>query len=266
MSLTVEEMKQIKKKIGFTNSKLSMVSGVPIGTVNKILSGDTKNPSHKTMDALERALLGADYKSESYYKEDMLREAVLYGAKADDNQGDYTIDDYRKLPDDRRGELIDGVFYDLAAPTTGHQRESLFLTWQIMNYITANHGACEVFHAPVDVKLDPDNKTMVQPDILIVCDPDKVKEWGIDGAPDFVIEIISPSTKSRDMFLKARKYKDAGVKEYWIVDLEKERVLVYIFDETVKEDIKIYGLEDEIPVWIYGGDLKLNLKGPGKRA
>ncbi len=251
--MTIEEMKEWKRKIGFTNARLATVSGVPVGTVNKIFSGDTKNPRLETMVALEKALLGAEY----------------YKRKANDTEshanGTYDIQDYYALQDDVRVELIDGAFYEMPVPTTGHQRSMGKLWSQIQKYIDDNGGDCEVFFAPVDVKLDQDNKTMVQPDVMIVCDPDKVKDWGIEGAPDFVIEVLSPSTKRKDMYIKAAKYSESGVKEYWMVDLEKERVIINIFDEASDEDIRVLGLEDEIPVWIYNGELKLNLKNISKR-
>ena len=111
------------------------------------------------------------------------------------------------------------------------------------------------FVSPIDVQLDCDNKTMVQPDVLILCDRSKLLRRCIMGAPDFIIEILSPSTKKKDAHLKLHKYREAGVREYWMVDLEKERVLVYFFEQD--ELPTIYGADMEIPVGIFGGELKL---------
>ena len=90
-----------------------------------------------------------------------------------------------------------------------------------------NKGHCKAFVAPVDVQLDCDDKTMVQPDILIVCDPDKLIKQCVFGAPDFVAEVLSKSTKNKDMNLKLMKYKRAGVREYWLIDTENEKVITY---------------------------------------
>ena len=112
--------------------------------------------------------------------------------------------------------------------------------------------------SPIDVQLDCDDKTMVQPDILILCDRSKLIRRCIMGAPDLIIEILSPSTKRKDANLKLYKYRNAGVREYWMVDLDGERIVVYYFE---KDEIPtIYGVEEEIPVGIYDGELKISMK------
>ncbi len=173
-------------------------------------------------------------------------------------QGSYTLEDYYALPDDRRVELIDGVIYDMGAPTSVHQLFAGEFYNQIKNYIKKKKGNCMPLISPVDVQLDCDDKTMVQPDVLIVCDRDKVIPRCVYGAPDFVIEVLSPSTKKKDMTKKLQKYMDAGVCEYWIVDPKQRRVLVYDFSTETYPTI--YGFEDEIPVGLYGGDLKIDMK------
>lgn len=119
-------------------------------------------------------------------------------------------------------------------------------------------GDCFLFTAPVDVRLDNDDYTMLQPDLAIVCQKEKLTKQYIAGAPDFIIEIVSPSTRKRDQFLKLMKYQNAGVREFWIVDVEKERIITYFFEE---DDIPvIYGLEDDIPVKIYQRELVIHFK------
>lgn len=167
-------------------------------------------------------------------------------------QGEYTIDDINALPEDYRAELIDGVIYDMSSPAPIHQELAGELYFLLKSYIRTNHGACRIYLSPLDVQLDCDDKTMVQPDLFIVCDRDKLKDSGIFGAPDFIIEVLSPSTRMKDLSIKLAKYQNAGVREYWIVDPEQEKVLVYDFTREVYP--AIYGFTDKIPVGIYKGD------------
>ena len=162
------------------------------------------------------------------------------------------------LPDDQRVELIDGVFYDMGAPTRAHQLIAGEIHRQIANYIMDRNGPCTVYIAPLDVQLDCDDRTMVQPDVLIVCDKDKETRRNVFGAPDFVLEVISPSTRMKDSFLKLKKYLEAGVREYWIVDPYRQKVLIYYFEG---EDWPlICGFDEPIPVRIYQGELKIDPK------
>lgn len=250
--MTVEELKQIKIELGYSNAKLSEASGVPLGTVNKILSGETKNPRYETIKAIENALIKDRCvypEKEESFSQSMVHENILPY---------FTIDDYYALNDDKRHELIDGVLYDKSAPSIAHQRIVSELTWQINSFIRENSGKCEPLFAPIDVKLDNDDRTMVQPDLIIVCNPDMIKSWGIEGAPDFVLEVVSPSSISRDYIKKACKYQEAGVREYWIVDPIKSRLLVYYFEESSSPYIQ--ELEGQFGVKIYNDELLINLE------
>jgi Uma2 family endonuclease/transcriptional regulator with XRE-family HTH domain len=160
-----------------------------------------------------------------------------------------TIDDYLKLPEGIRVELIDGVFYDMAAPTTIHQKIGSYINIELEKYIDSNNGKCVAFIAPTDVQLDCDNKTMVQPDVLVVCDRDKITRARIVGAPDFVVEVLSESNWYHDVVRKERKYRNAGVREYWIVVPEKRTVLVYKFEKGALPTE--YTFQDKIPVGIW---------------
>ena len=110
-------------------------------------------------------------------------------------QGEYTISDYYAIPEDVRAELIDGVIYDMAPPLSVHQLLSAKIHGYLARYIEKKGGSCIPFFAPIGVQLDKDDKTIVEPDILIVCDRNQITRRGIYGAPDFVIEILSESTK-----------------------------------------------------------------------
>jgi len=162
----------------------------------------------------------------------------------------YTIEDIFALPDGERAELIDGKIYYMAPPNTKHQRLVHFFDREIGNYIQGHKGECEVFPAPFAVFLNEDNKSYVEPDISVICDKHKITDKGCSGAPDWVIEIVSLSSKSMDYFTKLFKYRTAGVREYWIVDSIKQRVMVYFFE---KESVEEYSFGTDIPVGIYDG-------------
>ncbi len=180
--------------------------------------------------------------------------AVAYAS--DRQEGEYTLEDYYRLPDERRVELIDGVFYDMSAPTSIHQLIGGSVYSTFFNYISRKGGKCLPFIAPIDVQLDCDDRTMVQPDVLILCDRDKLNRRNIYGAPDFILEVLSPSTRRKDMMLKLAKYSRAGVREYWIVDPERKNVLVYDLEHG--KEVTIYGFTDQIPVAIFDGDCVVN--------
>ena len=167
----------------------------------------------------------------------------------------YTTEDIDALPQGKRAELIDGVIYDLAAPTTTHQRLVAKILFQIASYIDRKGGDCEVFPAPFAVYLNDDNRNYVEPDIVVVCDKGKLDEKGCHGAPDWIIEVVSESSKTMDMMRKLLKYQSSEVHEYWIVC--KDHVLVYDFKNDKVND---YKFTDDIPVGIYEGDLAIRVE------
>lgn len=164
-------------------------------------------------------------------------------------QGEYTLDDYYAIPDEYRVELIDGVIYDMATPTIAHQIVLSVIGTRLFNYIEKKKGKCIMLQAPMDVQLDCDNRTMLQPDVFITCNRDKLKKRNVYGAPDFVVEILSPSTRRKDMIIKKEKYKKAGVREYWMVDIENERIIIHKFEEG--DIVKVHTFEDVISVGIF---------------
>lgn len=143
----------------------------------------------------------------------------------------YTIDDVYALPEGERAELIDDQLYYMAPPSTKHQQIAGRLFNNISNYIFSKGGLCEAFIAPFAVFLNGDNKTYVEPDISVICDKDKLTDKGCNGAPDWIIEVVSPSSKRMDYYMKLSLYRAAGVREYWIVDPLRESVTVYFMEE-----------------------------------
>lgn len=336
MAVTIEQMKQRKRELGYSYAIIADRSGLPLGTVQKVLGGITNTPRHKTLKALERALFpelylsnddnqghgtnrmanttdtGADPadpsgsartdsdripagRNSGISYADLINEhmqtaglrrvtageaAGKYRVSTDPDirffgkkQGDYTLQDREALPEEIRTELIDGVIYLMASPNRTHQIISGQIYYQLCDYIYSKGGSCTPFTAPSDVRLDRDDFTVVQPDVYIICaheeDRDREEEENkkeaendrdyddpdspyTEGAPDFIAEILSPSTKKKDMTIKVEKYRKAGVREYWIVDPAKERVITYIFGDD--PDISISTFDNRIPVNIYGGE------------
>lgn len=166
----------------------------------------------------------------------------------------YTIDDIYALPEGQRAELIDGQIYDMAPPSPMHQELVMELSATLRDYIKKNGGPCKVYPAPFAVFLNEDDRNYVEPDISVICDSSKVDNRGYQGAPDFIIEIVSPSSQRMDYLTKLFKYRTAGVREYWIVNPFQRTVQVYSFEGT--EDSTQYSFDDEITVTIYG-DLKI---------
>ena len=305
--MTIEELKQRKQELGYTNAQLADISGVPLGTVMKVLSGATKSPRRGTILALEKALSPyqspvSDYifsrsapkppegksnpdktssrAAEKAYMPDkslssgnplLLRESpLIYGTspKTDHKHAKphssahrlHTVEDYYALSDDIRTELIDGVFYDMASPSVTHQLIIGEMYLQLKECEKKHKGRCRVILSPCDVQLDQDNYTILQPDILVVCDMEKIRGRSCYGAPDLTVEVLSPSNSSHDCILKLRKYKNAGVREYWIVDPQHRQIIVYILDDPDIPRFETYSFEDTIPIGISGGNCSVNFK------
>lgn len=172
----------------------------------------------------------------------------------------YTEDDYYKLPENVRAELIGGQIYYMSAPSRLHQEILMFLSKTIANYIDLHNGPCKIYPAPFAVKLsEEDDKTIVEPDISVICDPDKLTDRGCTGAPDWIIEIVSPSTSRHDHIYKLNLYAGSGVREYWIVDPLDRSIYVYFLEEDRFKTIA-YTFRDKIKVNIYD-DLWIDLAG-----
>lgn len=174
------------------------------------------------------------------------------------NQKTYTIEDIYALPDGERAELIDGQIYYMAPPSTTHQRVLNYLNTEINLYIRNKDGKCEVFPAPFSVYPElegEDIKIYLEPDISVICDKGKLNEKGCHGGPDWIIEIVSPTSKRMDYYTKLSIYRAAGVREYWIVDPMRESITVYDMEHDAAP--VIYHFTDKVKASIYD-DLEID--------
>ena len=166
----------------------------------------------------------------------------------------YTYADYCTWDDDVRYELIDGVPIVMDAPSRGHQGALGEFFGQLWSFL--KRKPCKVYMAPFDVRLNADKEddTVVQPDVIVVCDESKLNEKGCAGVPDLAIEVLSPSNKRHDTFVKYNKYLHVGIREYWIVDLEEKTVTVNILDKDkgVYRSV-LYTELDTVPVHVIDG-------------
>lgn len=304
--MTVSEMKERKKELGYTNEYIARLSGVPLGTVCKVFSGATERPRRATLLALEAVLVGknsarntarrysaggGDGWKDAADPEKMgeqLKEQIL-GTKPGERigetvgylvrygqggavywepagklsearaHGEYTVEDYLGLPEDVRVELINGYFYNMASPTAVHQKIVTSVLQQLENYVDRNEGVCVPFCAPLDVQLCGDDTCMVQPDVLVLCEPERLLKNGrVYGAPDFVAEVLSAVNRMYDLGVKLGEYARAGVREYWIIDPENKEICVYDFEKGRLP--KLYTFEDEVPVMIWDGECKVDFR------
>ncbi|OQX80374.1 MAG: hypothetical protein B6D61_02095 [Bacteroidetes bacterium 4484_249] len=171
----------------------------------------------------------------------------------------YSYADYLLWDDNKRYELFNGKVDAMTpAPASQHQRISIKLIGEFIFFLK-NNNTCEVFHAPFDVRLpkseiekkDKDIYTVVQPDIVVICDKDKIDERGCIGAPDLIVEILSPSTSKKDVDDKYKFYEEAGVKEYWLVHPQEKTLTVFVLHDKKFKFQKIYSEADKVNVNIF---------------
>lgn len=175
-----------------------------------------------------------------------------------EKQLDYdTIEDIYNLPDGQRAELINGKLYMMAAPGRIHQELVSDFTYLIKDYIKNRNGDCKVYPSPFAVYLNADDKIYLEPDISVICDKNKLTDEGCMGAPDWIIEIVSPSSRPMDYNKKLFQYRTAKVREYWIVDPMKQLITIYNFEHDTYEE---YSFSDKVKAGIYE-DFEIDFSG-----
>ena len=261
--MTLEEMKDRKRILGYTNETLAKETGLPLSTVQKVMAGVTRRPRKRTIEALSQVLAGVDvytHEEKDMYPRISSPEAGSFFRDSSPGymakKKAYTAADAEALPDGIFAEIIDGEIYYMPCPTTTHQNiiGELYLT--ITNYIRGRQGSCKAYLSPFAVYLRGDMDYLV-PDLTVICDRSKIDDKGCHGAPDWVVEVVSPSSRKNDTMIKFNKYRDAGVREYWVIYPKKRIVIAYVFEEG-SEDTRLYTFEDRISSHIYP-DLKIRL-------
>ena len=278
MSMTLSTMKRLKQELGFTNEWIAEKSGVPLGTVQKVFSEQVKSPRKETVDKLSHffaQLLGDEerdasmvHEAEVAYKAikknrvtyrtfdgiEMVEEGVYRRPESM-----FKIDDLDFLPQDKNIELIDGALYELNAPSVNHQMMVGHLYSEMLECMRKNKRKCRLLFAPCCVQISCDDTTMLQPDLFVVCYEDKVRNRLIYGAPDLIFEVMSDSTRKKDMSVKLNKYWSSGVREYWMVDIENRKVIVYDFQHDDLDHQ--YTFDDKVPVGISDGKCVIDFSG-----
>lgn len=176
---------------------------------------------------------------------------VMKGAVMPLPKSTHTAQDYWSLPMGVRADLIDGELRYRACPNRAHQEIVSTLITRLTNHIESRGGSCEVYPAPFAVNLFADDSTFVEPDVSVVCDRNKLSDRGCEGAPDLVVEVVSPSNPGMDYVSKLNLYQEAGVKEYWICDPQRKRTLVYDFDSEAI--MSLYGFSEVVPSTLFPG-------------
>ena len=266
--MTLQEIIRMKQQTGYTNEMISKQSGVPLATVQKVLGGTTKCPRRATLEALAKvfapfveaergartSVIRTNGPTASEYERYLAMEASPAASRLREEAAAYsasaqahTIEDIYALPDGVRAELVDGQLYYMATPTRTHQKINGEMYLAVANYIRAHGGKCEVYIPPFAVFPYADESTYFEPDLTVVCDPAKLEERGCVGAPDWIVEILSPSSAGMDCIKKLNKYRDAGVREYWVISPEKRIIIVYRFaDKKEQETAAIYSFDDAV--------------------
>lgn len=255
-----DRLRALREAIGITQKELEERTGIYQADISKIEKGEA-NPSLSTMGRLFDGL-GYDLQffanSVKKKRADILvNESVAPFLPKDKGQGQFTIEDMMLIPEGIRVELIDGVIYDMAPPNFIHQKVIGDLHVDFSKYIEKNGGNCIVVEGPVGVFEEDKDDTYLIPDMVVVCDKGKIKEYGISGGPDFVLEVISKSTGGRDYKKKLAIYESMGVREYWIFDPIKKCVVVYDLEHDGSPEFHM--LDEVVGVNIYDGKLKINL-------
>ena len=294
--MNADDIRRRKKALKLTTKELAYRAELPVSTVSKIMTGETRNPSYVTLEKLDLVIMQeeADRRIEAYLaameeyikahpdtdfdqtefdriyrEENRLDNAPIPLARPLDEPRDsignlayrmsgmMSLEEYSALGESRIYELLNGQLIVNDHPKVRHQRIIREVGKAIDRFICDRGGPCEVFIGGINVRFSEDDPTNLIPDIAVICDPDTLDETGATSAPDWIIEVTSPATRKRDYNEKRNKYMTCGVREYWVIDLKKEVVSVYLAENS--DMAGLYGFGTDIPVTIYNGDLVIRI-------
>lgn len=254
---------EARYKSGLSQRELEGRTGIKQAEISKIERAEG-NPSIATVGKL-LAGMGRVIGFDSAYNKNLPRTDISVPASCasylnpDRKQGQFTTRDIDMLPEDVRVELLDGILYDMAMPTYTHERIVAEILGDFIVYIRSKKGQCIATASNTGVYFDHDNKNFVVPDVVVICDKSKAKKKGVVGGPDFVLEVVSPSSRIRDIRKKEKLYSEKGVREYWIIDPERKTLIVNNYEDEYTYGTEIHGLNEVVGVGIYGGELKIDL-------
>lgn len=247
-SVFSENLKLARKARGYTQKEIAEKIGMSNSSYCLYESGD-REPNLVTLQKIAQTLFVSVDELFGLYDfgtKDLIRDA----SERYHTRPSFTCQEYYELPDWNYAELINGELFYLSSPSRIHQELVGGLFYVIQSYIKNKKGNCKVYTSPFAVKLSEEDNTIVLPDICVICDTEKLDDRGCNGAPDFIVEILSPSNIKRNTIEKLKLYSDYKVKEYWIIDPEKEKVLVYHLKDNSSIP-GIYGFDCEIKVGIF---------------
>ena len=277
--MTIDEMKQVKEERGYSFDVLSAYSGIPRATLVRIFDGTTAHPRRATLDALEKVLGGDEHKypgkrfhfglSKSYPDYNVLFNPAFTPAfrVAEEAAHPYavkkqgiTASDYLEMHTDVRTELIEGEILVMEDPLFIHSEITQYVFTCFSDYIRSHKGKCRpvVSGTNVILRSKKGDDSVVCPDFFVVCDQSRIVRKGILGGPDFVLEVTSPSNRRHDLIRKPLLYSEAGVREYWIIDPQKQQLIRYLADPDA-DPVSFYPLEGRIGVHIFHDDLMIDL-------
>lgn len=243
--MNIQDLKQLREATQMTNAEIAELSSIPIEVVDKIFSGEIEEPKYATLLAIEQVLVRKEkipFYYDTFRQEPCLirDESVAYKY----NARKYTMKDIEQLSEGMMVELINGKLHFITAPSRMHQFLVTNILVRMFNHIKEKQGNCHVYPAPLGVCLLEEDETFVLPDIVLVCKKDVLTDAGCEGAPDLLVEIVSPGNASHDYITKLAKYKQIGVREYWIVDPLQKKVSLVNYEDS--EESGEYSYKDVI--------------------
>lgn len=227
-----ENLKLARKARGYTQAELAEMLDISRSSYANYETGN-RTPDIDMLEKITRVLnISVDelFGRYNFGTPNLIRESpALYRVR----EPEYTVEEYFAIANCSEYELINGRLIKKNAPAAEHQITSLQICMAFYQHILENKGGCQVIPAPFCVVLNEEDAVVVQPDVSVICDSEKLKDGCCYGAPEIVVEIVSPGNWKYDYREKLCIYDEYGVREYWIVDLERDRVLVYDFENSI---------------------------------